>query len=283
MRLSREEFWVLDPTVHWNDDLPLHCLFRPNRTFFLNKRRDIGLSQEQLIDLIVFMQTHGIMSVFQQKDKLHYCCQESFRVPGKRTLSDFTTFWENPVYYRKTAILDNLEIIKEHGRRENWDRIPCPPEMLCYCMTPLGGERWEETAHVDWNKYLDCWGILPNDADLAENQSLSFYRAAARREQTLDAYFDWKTRWDAHPDAFETTSFRRYHTERISPWRATYWRTFPEGYECDYLEYTVHLTEGKNEEEDERFHIFYEQSWQEHDALFDWNNSNARDFPFEGD
>ena len=291
MRLSREEFWVLDPTVHWNDDLPLHCLFSPTRTLFLNKRKDIGLSDEKLMDLLVSMQTQGIMAIFHQKDKPcceeGKCCQRSYRTPGVRMLTDYTLIWQNPVMYDKTKIRDDVETIKALARNRT-TRDPYPPEMLCFCMTPFGGERWEETAQVDWSKYFTYSGLWLEDADLSEDQSLACWRAAALSEQTLDAYFDWRIRWDNHPYSIELSSFKRYHTDKISPWKATYWKTFSEGYECDFTEFSSHPNLERHRDtgltdEEEHYQIYRSESSQEHDTLFDWCNSYVRDFPFEGD
>ncbi|MCL2622988.1 MAG: hypothetical protein FWD31_04900, partial [Planctomycetaceae bacterium] len=182
------------------------------------------------------------MTIFQQKDKPPceggMCWQHSYRTPGVRTLTDYTLIWQNPVMYHKTKILDDVEMIKTHAINKT-SRCPYPPEMLCFCMTPLGGEQWEETAQVDWSKYFGYSGFWLDDADLAENQTYCLGHAAALSEKTLDAYFDWRIRWDAHPDSPEISCFRRYRTERISPWKATYWKTFPEGFECDFLEYAV--------------------------------------------
>lgn len=292
MQLSREEFWILDPTVDWNADLPLHCLFfYPNRIYFLNKRSDIGLSEETLVELLVFMQKQGIMAVFQQKDRPHplrpRCFRKFFRSPLTRTLNDYTWIWENPVFYPRSAIRDDFSMIKEHGQKNG--RVPHPPETLCYCMTPQGGERWEETVKVDWSKYLDRLGDWVKDADVAKNQSLMFHRAASVSEEVLDAYFTWKTRWDAHFNSLEARSFHRYHTERISPWRATYWKTFPVGFECDYTEFSTHFDlqrhreSGLTDEEEKRYQLFYQESSREYDLLFDWRNNSVEDFPFEGD
>ena len=284
MRLSREEFWVLDVTAQMNCCIALAWLNRPNVDEVFNKSHH-GLTTNQLADLLVFMQKQGDLAIYRNTEGMFSNPILPERAPQVRDVVDFTPVWENPVFYPKAAIIEDFFMAAERQKRyDRWQqRDMMYRETLSFCATRQGAEKWEETAQVDWNKYLDSRASHPDDADLAENQSLSYCHAKALSEQTLDAWFDWKTRWDAHPDSFKASSFRRYHTERISPWKATYWKTFPEGYECDYWELTVYRKEGMNKAEGDRHRIFHTQSWQEHHALFDWCNSYVKDFPFEGD
>lgn len=287
MRLSREEFWILDTTVPWNSHLPLPYLNRSDADLFFNKRRHHGLSEDDLIDLLVLMQRQGDLTVFQMSENLFPSemdwVHRSFRTPGIRFVCDFTPVWDNPCFYSKTAIVDDFHVYAETKRAN--PRAGYPKEMLHYCMSPQGAEKWEETAQVDWNKYLDTKGYCstPKNPDVTGNMSEYRYRAGALTKQHLDAYFDWQIRWDAHPDSHEWKCFRRYATEKISPWRATYWKTFPEGYECDVTELRLHRRRRMNKSESKRYHEFYERYWSEHHALFDWHNRYKKDFPFEGD
>jgi len=289
MRLSREEFWVLDTTIYCECPLSLPYLNRSDADLLFNKRNHHGLSTNDLIDLILFMQTQGSLVLFRETDDMfpEWNLEYPSRSPGVRIVHDFTSVWENRVFYSKAAIVKDFFLHAEYEKRNanvpHCERERYPREILMYCATVQGAEKWEETAQVDWNKYLYYRQAYIDDADLAKNQTYCLGRAAALSEQTLKAFFGWKTNWDAHPDSFETSSFRRYHTERISPWKATYWKTFPEGYECDYLEYTVHRRGGMNKKESNRHSVFFKQSWGEHHALFDWCNKYVRDFPFEGD
>ena len=280
MQLSREEFWILDTTTRSNFVIPLSLLNFPD-TIAFNKPYH-NLTTEQLVDLLEFMQKQGDLVVFRYEKELFPECKAMDaapqRAPWVRDVVDFTPVWEYPVFYPRATIIKEFAIADEE-RQENpiGTRVI---DALCFCATRQGAEKWEETAQVDWNKYLDDGFSLIDDADLAENQSLWIGRAATLSEQTLDAYFDWKTRWGAHPDSRETSYFRRYHTERIAPWKATYWKTFSEGFECDYLQYTVHRTRGMHKAEYERYQVFWEQSWSEHHALFDWCNRWTKDSPF---
>ncbi len=291
MRLSREEFWVLDTTTTLNSQLRLSILNASNADLIFNKRRHHGLSTNKLIDLILFMQQQGDLAVYRDEKGMFPEFEAEMnrlpRAPEIRTVIDFTPIWENPVFYSRVDIAadfhDNEEYVSRNQGREFSDRKPRPKGILHYCATKQGAAKWEETAQVDWNKYLDTWDSLIDDADLAEDQWLSLGRAAAVSKETLDVYFDWLIRWEAHPDSDECFCFKRYATERIRPWRATYWKTFPEGFECDFKELSIHRTEGMNKAESERYSIFFKNSWKEHHALFDWHNHYVRDFPFEGD
>ena len=288
MQLSREEFWALDTTIQWNCFLPLPYLNRLDADVFFNKRRHHGLSTNEVVDLILCMQKRGDLVLFRKTDDMfsEQKYEHPPRSPGDRTVLDFTSVWKNQTIYSKAAIFEDFSIHTEYERRNK--NVPhleperYPKEILMYCASVQGAEKWETTAQVDWNKYIDCSAGWIDDADLADNQAIWHWRAAAPSEQVLDAYFDWKLRWGAHPDSWETSSIRRYHTERIAPWKATYWKTFPEGFECDFTEYTVRR-ERMNKEESIRHRIFEEQSWSEHHALFDWCNQYVRDFPFEDD
>jgi hypothetical protein len=288
MRFSREEFWVLDVTAQMNYRIYLASLNQPKVGEFFNKSHH-RLTTNQLVNLLVFMQKQGDLAIYRNKEGLFpgFNSEDATeRAPQVRGVVDYTPIWETPVFYPKAAILEDFFMAEEQRKKYCGRLVPGEilyHETLSFCATRQGAEKWEEMAQVDWSKYLDEWQMYMEDADLAENQSYSLGHAAALSEQTLNAWFDWKTRWDAHPDSFETSCFRRYHTERISPWKATYWKTFPEGFECDYLEYTVHRKAGMNKEESQRHSIFHKQSWEEHHALCDWCNSSVKDFPFEGD
>ena len=276
MQLSREEFWILDATTQRNFTIPLSLLSFPD-TIAFNKPYH-NLTTEQLVDLLEFMQKQGDLAIFRYKKGMFPELEsQSADAWQDRIIIDFTPIWEAPVFYPKATIIEEFCIADEE-RKENpiGTRVI---DALCFCATHQGAEKWEQAAQVDWNKYLDvCRGGI-DDADLAKNQSLCLGRAAALSEQTLDAYFDWKTRWDAHPDSRETSYFRRYHTERIAPWKATYWKTFSAGFECDFTEYTVRR-ERMYKAESDRHSIFWKQSWVEHHALFDWCNFYVKDFPF---
>ena len=283
MQLSREEFWILDATAQLNFAVPLSLLNHPRVDISFNKPHH-NLTTDQLIDLLEVMQKRGDLAIYRHSKELFPECEAANvleRAPQTRIVIDYTPIWESPVLYPKAAIIECFYVASEE-RKENpvGTRVI---EALCFCATRQGAAKWEQTAQVDWSKYLDWWGTGGNeDADLAENQSLSYGRVAALSEQTLGAYFEWKTRWDAHPDSRETSSFKRYHTERIVPWKATYWKTFPEGFECDFMEYTVRRTR-MNKAESERHSVFWKQSRSEHHALFDWCNKWVKDFPFAGD
>ena len=282
MRLSREEFWVLDTTIQWDSQLPLPYLDRRDATRFFNKRKHHGLSTNDLIDRILFMQKQGDLVLFRQTDDMfpEWKLEYPSRSPGVRIIQDFASVWENQMFYSKAAIIKDFLLHEEYEKRNSsvpfHERERYPQEILMYCASVQSAEKWAETAHVDWNKFLGDNGfdlrLNMEDTDLSEDQSLVLRRVGALSEKTLDAWFDWRIRWDAHPDSFETSCFKRYHTERVLPWKATYWKTFPEGYECDYLEYTVHRSDGMNKEESNRHSVFHKQSWEEHHALFDWCN-----------
>lgn len=291
MSLSREEFWVLDAAAQVNCPIQVSFLNSPNADEIFNKSRHHGLSTDELAGLLAMLQHRGDIVVFPYRENLfpEFETRKDYpsKAPGLRIVFDPADIWRNAVSLSKAEILGRLTEIErlfesggEHGVRlqKHLD------VMLLYCLTPQGAEKWERTAQVDWNKYLDCAGSWDwEDTDLSEQQSIMLWRAAALRRETLDAYFDWKIRWDNKLYSWETSSFRRYHTERISPWRATYWKTFPEGFECDYLELTLHREEGLTCEEHA---VSVQQSagqWPEHHALFDWCNAYVRDFPFEGD
>jgi len=288
MRLSREEFWVLDVTAQMNYRIYLASLNHSNVDLVFNKSHH-GLTTNQLVDLLVFMQRQGDLAIYRNSKGLFpelLAEDVPERAPQVRVVADYAPVWENPVFYSKAAIIEDFFMHTEQQKKYCGCLVPGEVlyhETLSFCATRQGAEKWEEMAQVDWSKYLDDWQAYIDDADLAENQSFSLGHAAALSEQTLNAFFNWKMNWDAHPDSFETSCFKRYHTERISPWKATYWKTFPEGFECDYLEYTVHRREGMNTQESNRHSVFHKQSWEEHHALFDWCNSYVRDFPFEGD
>jgi hypothetical protein len=288
MQLSPKEFWVLDATVHWNYQLPLAFLNHPEANEIFNKLHHHNLTTDQLIDLLDFMQKQGDLAIYRGRTELfgELLDEEPLpeRAPQVRTVIDYTPIWESPVFYPKAAIVEDFS----YCRPEEMIGKPDPKkiESLYFCATRQGAEKWEQTAQVDWNKYFDYEGIWIEDADLAENQDIMYCRAAARSERVLDAYFEWETRWGAHPDSFKTSCFRRYHTERIAPWKATYWKMFPEGFECDFVEYTVWRTDedrDKNKIEPDRHTMFYEQSSNERNALFDWCNAYVKDFPFPDD
>jgi len=281
MQLSREEFWILDATAYIQGIFPLY-LFNDPEAIAFNKPYH-NLTTDQLVDLLEVMQKKGNLAIFRYSKELF----PSFdtvnvleRAPKIRIVVDYTPVWESLVFYPKSVIVEDFIIAAEEQKKDPWG-LWTRRKPLCCCMTHQGAEKWEQTAQVDWNKYFDCFSTTANyDTDLAENQSLCYGRAAALSKQTLDAYFEWKTRWDAHPDMHETASFRRYHTERIAPWKATYWKTFPEGFECDFTEYTVHRHESMDYKEHARRAVFWKRYWDEHHALFGWHNRHIKDFPF---
>ena len=291
MSLSREEFWVLDTTAHFDSPFDISSLNASNADKIFNKHRHHGLSTNELADLFIFMQKQGDIVLFLYPHDIFsefYAEEPPPRSPSVRYRPDCTEIWNNAVFYSKAAIIADFfadaEYQKRNANRPYTERERYPDNMHGYCLTPQGAEKWEQTAQVDWNKFLDCRGYWDwEDTDLSEQQSLTIWRVAALHKETLDAYFDWKIRWDNKLYSWETSSFKRYHTERISPWRATYWKTFPEGFECDYLEFTLHREKGLTSKE----HAIAEQQsagqWPEHHAMFDWCNSYVRDFPFEGD
>jgi hypothetical protein len=283
MQLSREEFWILDAAAQANFCLPLSLLNNPQSGFHFNKP-DHHLTNEQLVDLLVFMQKQGDLAIYRHTEgmfpEFDVQTNVSLRAPNARVVIDFTPIWESPVFYSKAEIADDFHTAAEEKKKGTVGTKAI--DALCFCATRQGAEKWEQTAQVDWSKYLDNLGRSIADADLAENQSLSLWRVAALSEQTLDAYFEWRTRWCANPDSRETSCFTRYHTERIAPWKATYWKTFPEGFECDFMEYTIHRTR-MNKKESIRHVEFWTQSWSEHHAMFDWCNHFVKDFPFAND
>ena len=283
---------MLDATTQMDCYLDLALLNRFNVNEIFNKSHH-GLTTNQLVDLLVFMQKQGDLAIYRNRKGIfpEFDAKNILeRAPQVRVVVDFTPIWDNPVFYPKAAIIEDFYMAEEQ-RKKYQDYVVMPEEVwhqetLCFCATRQGAEKWEKTAQVDWNKYLDSFAIYPDDADLSEGQWLTYCHAAALSVQTLDAWFDWKIRWDAHPDSHETSCFKRYRTEKISPWKATYWKTFPEGCECDFWEYTIYpisQSEGMNEEEHDRFVIYSKQSTEEYLALFDWCNSYVKDFPFEDD
>lgn len=294
MSLSREEFWVLDVLTQMNCRLTLATMERSDADLIFNKRKPLGLSRADFVDLFVTMQSKGDVVLFQHEKgsfpRFDRIKDESLRIPGTRKVIDYSPVWQNPVFYSAKEIRNDLSEVdgfRKKYQRENvqfrWEVFPKDEQRLYCCATLQGAMKWEKTAQVDWSKYLEASGGWVEDADLAENQSLMVYRAASPSKRTLDAWFEWKLRWDAHRDSFECSSFKRFHTERIHPWRATYWKTFSEGFECDYLEYSVHRSEGMEKPENDRYQIFFQESWEENHALFDWCNNYVRDFPFPGD
>lgn len=291
MSLSREEFWVLDVAAQVNCSVDIFFLDAPNADEIFNQRRHHGLSTNDLADLLVFMQRQGDLVLFPYRvNQFPECDNEDdspFKAPGLRIIPDYTVIWKDATLYPKKAIIERLAEEKRiYGNNDEYSKFLKERlgVMLLLCLTPQGAEKWEQTAQVDWNKFLECSGRCDwEDTDLSEQQSLMIWRAAALQKETLDAYFDWKTRWDNTLYSWETSSFRRYQTERISPWRATYWKTFPEGFECDFLELMLYREEGLTCEEHA---IAMQQSagrWPEHHAKFDWCNAYVRDFPFEDD
>ncbi len=294
MRLSREEFWVLDILAQLNCRLTLATLGRSDANLIFNKRKRLGLSKNDFVDLFVSMQKKGDVILFKRTDGLlsefGTAKNESLKTPRTREIIDYSPVWQNPVLYSSKEILGDFEdveycckIYQHENAQFRWEVFPFVDHRLYCCATERGAIKWEQTAQVDWNKYLDCEGSWIDDADLAGNQSHMSWRVAAVSQETLDAYFDWKLRWGAHPDSVEWSCFKRYATERISPWRATYWKTFSEGFECDYTELSLHRRGGMNKVESERYSAFFENSWKEHHALFGWCNNYVPDFPFEGD
>jgi len=283
LSLSREEFWILDAVVQLNFEIPLSLLNHPRVDISFNKQHH-NLTTDQLVDLLEVMQKKGDLAIYRCNEGLFpelYATDVSKRVPQFPVMIDYTPIGESLVFYPKAAIIECFCVASEERKKNPvGTRVT---KALCFCATRQGATKWEQTAQVDWNKYVGYWQATTNDADLAENQSLTYGRVAALSEQTLDAYFEWKIRWGAHPDSWETSSFRRYHTERIAPWKATYWKTFPEAFACDFTEYTVRRSARMYKAESERHHIFWKQSWSEHHALFDWCNKYVKDFPFAGD
>ena len=292
MILSREEFWVMDILAQLNCRVAVSTFDRPDASLVFNKRAELGLSRTELVDLFFAMQKQRDIVIFpENRFTFKFDWNDSHRVPVTRTVVDYTPVWKSQTFFSKSEILSDLEDVdlyrKKYKKRNAyfcWEPFPKVDHRLFCCATVQGTEKWEKMAQVDWSQFLDYEGSLPEgDADVAENQSLMYYRAAACSEKTLDAFFEWKLRWDAHPDSMEQTCFRRCHTERISPWRATYWKTFSEGFECDYSELTVHRDALTTLDEDTRYHVYFERSWKEYNDQFDWCNGSVKDFPFQGD
>lgn len=309
MPLSHAEFWALNTTAQTTWCFPFVFLLRSDASLFFNTRQSHGLSTSDMIDLLVAMQQRGDLAVYREDKGPQPLIESegppSSRCAGLRRIPDYTPVWKNPVIYSRAEIVRDFLIYQEHVLNHP-DMVnglpvwtPFPSEMLYYCMTPQGAEKWEQTARVDWNKYCDtCDSRVSSDEDrdIGKHQSYSIGRIGANSLQILDDYFEMEYRLGNRHSPY--VSFRRFRTERISPWRATYWKTFPEGFECDFIEFCSTQSEAKTgipgiwltrEEREERrrdrvlSQAARDAEWSERLARFDWCNKYVRDFPFEGD
>ena len=205
MRLSREEFWLLDIMAQNNGRLALSSFDRSDADLLFNKRRHHGLVTDDLAHLVHFIQEQGDLTIFQRKEGMfpEFEAERNLpkRAPEVRVVIDYSSVWQNPVFFTKKEILADFQEAAELRRKEG-GRLCREPMVfietrLYCCATVQGAEKWEETAQVDWNKFHDASGTWITDADLAPYQSLMLWRTGAVLRQTLDAWFDWKIRWDA--------------------------------------------------------------------------------------
>ena len=92
----------------------------------------------------------------------------------------------------------------------------------CYYLTPSGGNRWEDIAQPDWNKFF-----VVNFLDMFPYENGIF---ATRREiiEKLLALDEFLLTYKHIPG---TENY-----QIIEPWQATYWKTLPKGYylRCEY-------------------------------------------------
>jgi hypothetical protein len=103
--------------------------------------------------------------------------------------------------------------------------VPAPDEIdaaLCgalhlgYGLTPQGGARWEAMSEFDWNYHL------------GGDREDGF---ASASKEMIETYLSWTRRFGGFEvmPGTEQWSFHR-------PWKATYWKTLPEGIRIHYKE-----------------------------------------------
>jgi hypothetical protein len=97
--------------------------------------------------------------------------------------------------------------------RNEIDAALCGALQLDYGLTSQGGARWEAMAQFDWNDYIGAWFEVEHG-----------YEGAS--QEMLEVYLCWSG--CAVPGSEEWSLVR--------PWKATYWKSLPEGVRVRYLE-----------------------------------------------
>jgi hypothetical protein len=97
--------------------------------------------------------------------------------------------------------------------REEIDAALCDALDIEYGLTAQGGERWELMSQFDWNYHLAGSSERGVESEKAE---------------MIDVYLAWTRR--SMPGSERKTAVR--------PWKATYWKSLPEGIRVRYLEKT---------------------------------------------
>jgi hypothetical protein len=100
-----------------------------------------------------------------------------------------------------------------------------------YLLTAQGGARWEIAAEADWDKYL---------LDLMSTKPAELEVTATTRE-AVERYMLPDTRWNPFPDEHDAPVPGTIRWKILRPWRATYWRTLPIGYQMTCSVHTAKL------------------------------------------
>lgn len=240
------------------------------------------LSNMALIDLLLELQDRRLIVAHDTRPHMKapsYLEERHYPAPGSLLLDDDEIDLDTWPIFTLTAENIGSELVlgrqigeyeKKHKDFPDW--YFKRKNRLSYQLTEYGGAAWEEASQADWSKFHACVSVSWETADLAPNQHLSYGRSGAATRETLEAYFDWRLRWDNNTDAEDRLKcFTRWHVERVSSWKPKYWKTLPEGFQCDFSEYEVTYTDRKTDRSGfpERGPL-RQRCWEEYRALFQW-------------
>lgn len=92
---------------------------------------------------------------------------------------------------------------------------------ICYKLTAQGGAKWESVSNPNWNRYY-----TPIYSE-RETDNKSYVAGGSRR--ILEEFLAFEI---ANP--FRTVNINSIEWALLEPWKATYWKTLPIGYQLSY-------------------------------------------------
>jgi hypothetical protein len=197
LRLSRAEFWLLGAVVLGKP--PVSWLTRdPDHLGELLNRGTHGLAREQLRHTLLDLFARGWIRMWQID-------------------------WQRPQV--ESAVPDPAPLLAE----PDW------PDDLFYGLTGRGGRAWEAFAQPAWSWHITHLSSI-NDPPVSAADRLDFdarFGPTAKPDEELE----WHEIAAASAEKLqrylwalaESHDFVEKKREPLTPWRATYWKTLPQG------------------------------------------------------
>ncbi len=220
-------YWLLEAVRY--DQMPVGRLLpygdwtREDHFFAGYNRGDPGFDEDALILALTTLQDWGWIG-FYVWDREHPFSPSALPFVEKERISEAVTLERGREVYR----------VKE--------------DALIYGLTQLGGEQWEQRSQADWNRYvstesmdatdeegaLQLWNFFdgqgedPSESEEERKLERRFVRITGINEEKV------KEKAKIETETFDVVAPSSIKVEEISPWRATYWKTFPSATRISY-------------------------------------------------